>query len=104
MPSNTQKLEQLLKSLSSPQGASLAESLKSDLLDLVDRKSASVTQVESAVPLSASQKAEIIKELKSENHTFTVNPDLIGGLKLTIGDKVFDLSISAKLTAITSQL
>ncbi|MDO4641867.1 MAG: F0F1 ATP synthase subunit delta [Neisseria sp.] len=48
------------------------------------------------------QKANIVKELEQHFNTrleatFEIDPDLIGGLKIEIGDQVLDLSVQGKL-------
>ena len=57
--------------------------------------------VESAIALSESDKQALLSTLKAKPHTgeiqFKVNPELIGGLKITYGDQVMDTSIQGKL-------
>src|SRR5262245_43431690 len=57
--------------------------------------------VESAVELSAADKQALLASLSGKPHSgeikFVVNPELIGGLRITHGDKVLDASIQSKL-------
>lgn len=57
--------------------------------------------VESSVALSDTDKQEILRSLTDREHSgnvqFRVNPALIGGLKITHGDQVLDLSVQNKL-------
>jgi F-type H+-transporting ATPase subunit delta len=60
--------------------------------------------VESAVELSPTQKEEI-KSLLTQNYEvgeveFNVKPELIAGLKISIGDQVIDSSVQARLEEI----
>lgn len=60
--------------------------------------------VESAVELSAADKQALLSTLSGKPHSgeiqFKVNPELIGGLKITHGDQVMDTSIQSKLKKI----
>ena len=67
-------------------------------LDL-ERRSA---RVESAVPASEALQASVKANLATRygqglNVTFTVNPSLIGGLRVKVGSDVFDGSVKARL-------
>ena len=71
----------------------------------VQGKSAVVT---SALPLEDKEK-EIIKmdilkrSTKETEVVFEVNPDILGGLSIRIGDKVFDHSVSSQLAGLRSR-
>jgi F0F1-type ATP synthase delta subunit len=60
--------------------------------------------VESAIALSAADKQAVINTLSSKPHSgeiqFKVNPELIGGLRITHGDQVLDTSVQSKLRKI----
>ncbi len=65
--------------------------------------------VTSAVPLEEAQlatvKAALANNLKAEPVlTAKVNPDLLGGLVVTVGDRVFDTSVRTRLAALTNTL
>ena len=65
--------------------------------------------IESAFELSDAQVAELRGALekrfgKKIETTVTVNPDLIGGARITVGDAVLDGSVQAKLAAMSAQL
>jgi F-type H+-transporting ATPase subunit delta len=57
--------------------------------------------VESAIELPAADRRALLDSLSSKPHAgeikFVVNPELIGGLRITHGDKVLDMSIQGKL-------
>jgi F0F1-type ATP synthase delta subunit len=60
--------------------------------------------VESAIALSAADKQAVISTLSGKPHSgeiqFKVNPELIGGLRITHGDQVLDTSVQSKLRKI----
>jgi F0F1-type ATP synthase delta subunit len=60
--------------------------------------------VESPVALSDADRQSVIQSLSAKPHSgeikFTINPELIGGLRITHGDKVLDMSIQSKLRKI----
>jgi F0F1-type ATP synthase delta subunit len=63
---------------------------------------ASVVRVESSVQLTPQQQQQISELLYSQYSVaseiqFFHNPDLIGGLKIILGDRVLDLSLSGRL-------
>ena len=65
--------------------------------------------IESAFELSDAQVAELRSALerrfgKKIEATVTVNRELIGGARVTVGDSVLDGSVQAKLAAMRSQL
>ena len=57
--------------------------------------------VESSIAMSDADKQSVLASLASKPHSgevqFKVNPALIGGLKVTYGDSVLDLSVQGKL-------
>ncbi len=67
-------------------------------------KNIKTAQVTSAIPLSAEQKAQVIALLKASNNTADVDlkeivdPTIIGGMIVKVGDKQIDESIKRKLT------
>ena len=60
--------------------------------------------VESSIALSDADKLTVAQSLSNRPHSgeiqFKVNPALIGGLKITHGDRVLDLSIQSRLKKI----
>ena len=65
--------------------------------------------VKSAVQLSDDVLNEIKGHIESQtgkkiNLTATVSPDLIGGVVVQVGDKLFDASISGKLSKLKQEL
>jgi F-type H+-transporting ATPase subunit b len=64
--------------------------------------SASKAEVTSALPLSDAEQASIRKEVTAKagagiGITFQVDPDLLGGLKIRIGDRVIDGSVAGQI-------
>lgn len=71
----------------------------------VERRSA---VVESAADLSAEESASIQKDLASRFGSdlavsFRTNPTLLGGLRIKVGDDVWDGSIAARLASLSSK-
>jgi len=66
-------------------------------------------EVESAFALNADQVAELTAHLSQHlarkiTANVSVNPDLIGGIKVTVGDLVIDASLRGKLSALATSL
>jgi F-type H+-transporting ATPase subunit delta len=86
-----------------PQISALFDALK-DAADGVAKAT-----IESAFPLSDAQVAELKSALerrfgKKIEATVSVEPALIGGARVTVGDTVLDASVQAQLTAMATQL
>jgi F-type H+-transporting ATPase subunit delta len=86
-----------------PQIAAMFETLKNEA------EATAKATIESAFELSPSQVTELQQALerrfgKKIETTVTVNPDLIGGARVTVGDAVLDGSVQAKLAAMHAQL
>lgn len=60
--------------------------------------------VESAVAMSDSDRQNVRQMLAGKQHSgeiqFKVNPELIGGMKVTHGDRVLDMSVQGKMKRI----
>lgn len=78
--------------------------------DLVDRREGvAKARITTAVPLKESEQRELVTRLERESRrklraTFAVDPALIGGAKVQIGDHLVDSSVRAKLVALGRQL
>jgi F-type H+-transporting ATPase subunit delta len=78
--------------------------------DLVDRREGiAKARITTAVPLDEAARRELVRRLERESRrklraTFAVDPTLIGGAKVQIGDHLIDSSVQAKLTALGRQL
>jgi F-type H+-transporting ATPase subunit delta len=86
-----------------PQIAAMFETLKNDA------EATAMATIESAFELSAAQVDELRQALekrfgKKIETTVTINPELIGGARVTVGDAVLDGSVQAKLAAMHAQL
>ena len=81
------------------------------LFDLLknDTEHVAKAMIESAFPLSDAQTGELTAALekrygKKVEAMVVVNPSLIGGARITVGDTVLDGSVQAKLESMASQL
>jgi F-type H+-transporting ATPase subunit delta len=78
--------------------------------DLVDRREGiAKARITTAVPLKEPEQRELVTRLERESGrklraTFAVDPTLIGGAKVQIGDHLIDSSVRAKLVALGRQL
>jgi F-type H+-transporting ATPase subunit b len=61
-------------------------------------------QVESAVPLTPDEQARVKSELALTQVNFRVDPKLLGGLRVRVGDKVVDGSVAGQLEALHASL
>lgn len=66
--------------------------------------SGSAGEVTSAVPLTDAEQAEVKKALGLETVSFKVNPSILGGLVVRVGDKVVDSSVASRMTAMRDSL
>ena len=62
-----------------------------------------------AVPLDADKRDMVKKQLEKKvgrtlELTFTVNPDILGGMLLNVGDKLLDASLRAQLSLLTDAI
>ena len=78
--------------------------------DLVDqREGIAKARITTAVALDESARRELVRRLERESGrrlraTFAVDPTLIGGAKVQIGDHLIDSSVHAKLVALGREL
>ena len=61
-------------------------------------------EVTSAVKLTDAEQAEVKKALNLDNLSFKVNPSILGGLIVRVGDKVVDSSVASRMTAMRDSL
>jgi F-type H+-transporting ATPase subunit delta len=87
-----------------------ADEAVQDLAELaVSSRGEIVAQVSAAAELSDSQRRRLIEILSRIYHTpvslqLVVNPELIGGLSVAVGDEVIDGTLSSKLDAAATKL
>ena len=77
------------------------------LLDEADMKG-DVAEVTSALPLTDEERkiveSDIVSKIGAKEVTFTVNPAILGGLLIKVGDKVLDGSVAGKLEGLRETL
>jgi F-type H+-transporting ATPase subunit b len=61
-------------------------------------------EVTSAVTLTAAEQAEVKKAINLDSVSFKVNPSILGGLIVRVGDKVVDSSVASRMTAMRDSL
>ena len=61
-------------------------------------------EVVSAVPLTPDEQARVRRELTLTQASFRVDPKLLGGLRVRVGDKVVDGSVAGQLEALHASL
>jgi F-type H+-transporting ATPase subunit delta len=66
-------------------------------------------QIHSAFAIDDAQVNELVKKLESKYQRkiraeISVDPRLIGGVKIVVGDKVFDATVRGKLDAMSAAL
>lgn len=77
---------------------------------LLDKRAGRVlVKVRSAVPLSDDQRQELTRTLaeslrKEPTLDIRTDPELLGGMVVQVGDKVYDSSVRARLAALRTQL
>ena len=86
-----------------PQISAMFDTLKNEA------EATATATIESAFELTDAQVAELRSALekrfgKKIETTVTLNPELIGGARVTVGDAVLDGSVQAKLAAMRAQL
>ncbi|HEX5126568.1 MAG TPA: F0F1 ATP synthase subunit delta [Rhodocyclaceae bacterium] len=69
-----------------------------------EREGVLEAQIFTAFPLDQGQQSSLIADLEKKfsrriNATVALDPELIGGVKVVVGDKVIDASVRAKLAA-----
>jgi len=79
--------------------AKVPAEVKSDLAGV-----AGEAEVISAVPLTPEEQARVRSELSLSAASFKVDPKLLGGLRVRVGDKVVDGSIAAQLESLHASL
>jgi F-type H+-transporting ATPase subunit delta len=81
-----------------PEVRALFEQLKHEREGVLD------AEIFSAFPLDAAQKQTVVADLerklgKRVTASVSIDPDLIGGVKIVVGDQVIDASVRARLAA-----
>lgn len=66
--------------------------------------SGSSAEVVSALPLTDAEKASLSKSIKAQNVSFKVNPAILGGLIVRVGDQVVDDSVATRMNALGGSL
>ncbi|UCR90140.1 F0F1 ATP synthase subunit delta [Mycetocola spongiae] len=106
LPETIAIVEQLV---AQPRGRRIRELLRTAAATVADQQGFSIATVTSALPLSAAQVERVAAGLTAQyGRSLRVNqivdPSIIGGLRVQIGDDVFDGSVSTRLSELRLQL
>lgn len=101
---NKMTAEDIIRVLKTLPRAQAIYAISKFLKGLRRRGGETTATIESAVPLSRRQLDNIIKKL-SQEHVVTevqtrINPDILGGIKIKIGDIILDYSLQEKVAQI----
>jgi F-type H+-transporting ATPase subunit delta len=74
-----------------------------------DTEGVATARIDSAFPLTDAQVAELKETLekrfgKKIEATVNIDPELVGGARITVGDTVIDASVQAQLQSMANQL
>ena len=98
----TNKLVQV--SMDEKQQRTLVNSFLSEPPEGVRDLSGETAVITSALPLTESEKSRIQKIISVENVDFRVNPAILGGLIVRVGDQVVDDSVARQMNAMRESL
>ena len=70
----------------------------------VAQLSGTQAEITSALPLNDAEKASVAQSIKAEKITYKVDPSILGGLIIRVGDQVVDNSVAAQMSALKSAL
>jgi len=66
--------------------------------------SGDAAEVTSALPLTSEEQDVVKKNISAKEYAFKVDPSIMGGLVIKVGDKVLDASVAGKLEGLRSTL
>ena len=92
-----------------PRGRRIGELLRGAAAIVADERGYAVATVTSAGPLTAAQLQRLERQLAGQygrdvRFNLVIDPSLVGGLRIQIGDDVIDGSVSARLTDLRQKL
>lgn len=103
-------IRSLLLLLAERDRLALLPGIATALADIVDRRAGiAKARITTAIALDAAQQAAFVEQLerssgKKLRASFAVDPGLIGGAKVQLGDHLVDTSVRAKLDALRTRL
>ena len=63
-----------------------------------------LAEVTSALPLTSDEQESVKKSVSAKEVSFKVDPSILGGLVIKVGDKVLDGSVAGKLEGLRQTL
>ncbi len=70
----------------------------------VAQLSGPVAEVTSALPLNDDEKASVKRAVQADSVMFKVDPDILGGLIVRVGDQIVDDSVASRMSALRESL
>ncbi len=111
LPTDTPaEVSNLLKLLVQAGDLNLLSEVSTSLTQLVSGNAAPIkAEITSAVELSDEEKQKLQQVLSAEHgegvtFSFSVNPALMGGLRVRVGDRLIDTSVASRLSALRESL
>lgn len=105
---NAKVVNQLVKSFKEMHLSSAIYTLSGYLKGLKRLLSQYTLEVESVIPLSREQMSAVLKKMNKlftiTQTKVTINPNILGGLKIRVGDTVLDYSVRNKLNQISEAI
>jgi F-type H+-transporting ATPase subunit delta len=95
--------------IASPRGRRIAELIRSAATIVAEQSSSTVATVTVAAPLSAAQRARLEKSLSAQYGSSihvneVVDPSILGGMRVHIGDEIIDGTIANRITDLRLRL
>lgn len=102
-------LSSVLKKLESGADSSYIKSLQQAIFDSVEANRQNIALVQSVLSLTPIEKTTIESLLKKRfpqisSFTYSLSPEILGGLKISVGDTLIDTSLKSSLKKITRNI
>lgn len=92
------------ESLDEKRQRSLIDEFFSGVPDVVKSLSGDVAEITSALPLTDAEQKKVSKLVKAETVNFKVDPSILGGLVVRVGDRVVDDSVASRMSSLQGSI
>lgn len=92
------------ESLDEKRQRSLIDEFFSGVPDAVKALSGDVAEITSALPLTDAEQKKVSKLVKAETVNFKVDPSILGGLVVRVGDRVVDDSVASRMSSLQGSI